>query len=303
MSSATSFRTLVDIRAWGRVVGVCLIFVGFALATATLILAVKYQWHDGPFQISSVTHDMPEADYANLWAAGKFAAAGHAASLYDGSSFFAWRQETFGATVQRLDWLYPPPMVALGLAVERIPLLPGYFLWLLLTSSVSVWVLRTAGLSWRVVLLGLSGPPTWRGMILGQYAPTAAALTVAALLLASRAPVRAGLAAALVTLKPQVGIFVPIVLAAQRRWAAFMAASLATTAIGVVTTGVLGSGIWSAFLHDGSASGRAILETHFAHGYPVNAASVFWMARSFDLPIALCYAVQVSTAVTGAGLS
>jgi alpha-1,2-mannosyltransferase len=307
MDNAASARTSILRACVGggitRLLVAGFLSLAFAVAVLTVIGIVRNQWHDGPYQVSSITHGMPEADYSNLWAAGKIAAAGHSETLYDGQNFVAWRQRTFGDGIERLDWLYPPPMVALGLVVTRLPLLPGYFLWILVTSSLSVWALRGAGLSWSVVLFGLFGPPTWRGMILGQYAPMAAAFSVAALLQAGRAPIRAGLAVAFVTLKPQLGSLIPVVWIAQRRWAALVAASLGTLSIAAASTAALGVGIWPAFLVGSSVSGRALLETVFPGGYPVNGASVYWMARSFGLPLVICYVAQIATAVIAAGLA
>ena len=287
----------------GRVLAAGFLLLAFGVAVAIAILVVRKQWHDGPYQVSSDTRGMPEADYSSLWAVGKLAAAGHAESAYDGPGFAAWRQEVFGPGLERLDWLYPPPMIAMGAAAALLPLLPGYFLWLLLTSGLAIWALRGAGLRWSVVLFGLFGPPTWRGMLLGQFAPLAAALTVAGLLRAGQAPIRAGLMVAFVTLKPQLGCLIPIVWLARRRWTALAAVLAGTLAIVVVSTAMLGTEIWAAFLRGGGASGRALLETVFVRGYPVNAASVFWMARSFGLPIFACYAVQIATALIAAGLA
>lgn len=243
---------------------------------------------------------MPEADYSLLWAAGKMASAGHATALYDGPSFAAWREGLFGPGLQQLDWIYPPPMVALGMAVAHVPLLPGYFLWVALTCGAAIWALRWAGLSWTVVLLGLFGPPTWRGMILGQYAPLAGALVVAGLLTARRAPVAAGLEMALATFKPHLGILVPLVWIAQRRWRAFGIAAASLFGLAALSTVLLGTAVWTAFLHGSRLSDRALLETYFDTGIPANVASVFWMARSFGASISASYIAQMSTAAVAA---
>ncbi len=268
-----------------------------ALALALAFSELRAQWHDGPHAISSVTHEMPEVDFSLLWSAGKMVAAGKGALLYDGPSFALWRQHLFGAGLQRLDWLYPPPMVAVGIAVSQIPLIPGYFLWMLVVFGVSVLVLRGAGLSWQVVIFGLLGPPMWRGLAIGQYAPLAGALVVAGLLTARRAPVRAGIALAFATLKPHLGILVPIVWVAQRRRTAFCVAAVGTVGLAAVSTASLGPGIWPAFLHGSATSARMLVETPTPTGYPLNAASVFWMARSFGASVALSYAVQAIAAI------
>ena len=271
-----------------------LLMVG--LATGRVAIAVVHQWHDGPFRISSVTGGMPEADYSLLWAAGRMAAAGQATDLYDGPRFARAREQLFGPGLQQLDWIYPPPTIMVGIAVSQIPLLPGYFLWLCLLCGGSIWALRGAGLSWPVVLFGLFGPPTWRALLLGQYSPLAASLVVAGLLQARRRPFRAGIALTLATFKPQLGLLAPIVLLARGNWTALFVAIAGTLALAIMSTAWLGIGIWPAFLHGSSSSGRTLLYSFFPGGDQFHAASVFWMARSFGASIVLSYAAQALAA-------
>lgn len=285
---------LTNIIRFGAVIFVSLMMM---MAIFSSYFELRAQWHDGLYKISSLTHEMPEVDYSLLWAAGKLASTGHASQLYDGPSFATWRRHLFGDGLQRLDWLYPPPMVALGMAVSRLPLLPGYFLWMALVCVISMWALRGAGLSWRVVLLGFFGPPMWRGLAIGQIAPLAASLVAAGLLEAKGAPVRAGIKLALATLKAHLGVLVPVVWLAQRRWPAFCVATIGTIGLAALSTAVLGFGMWATFLHGSGVSARALVEAPTPSGFPLNAASVFWMARSFSLSIELAYAAQITAAI------
>ncbi|MDA8251298.1 MAG: glycosyltransferase family 87 protein [Rhodospirillales bacterium] len=256
-----------------------------------------WQWRDGVDQVSTRALVMPEADYSLLWSAGNMAAAGHPVDVYDGLKLLTWRQRLFGPIFNRLDWMYPPPVLALGVGVSRFPLLSGYFVWITMICGASVWVLRAAGLSWRVVMLGLFGPPTWTCIALGQHAPLVASLVVAGLLRSRAAPVRAGIQVALATFKPHLGILVPIVWIAQRRWTAFVTAAIVTLLLAAGSTALLGVGIWSAFLRGTGLSGRDLLEHFFKGGFPSYAASVFWMARSFGGSLAVSYAAQAVAAV------
>lgn len=277
--------------------GASVVTCALLAAAMTVWIHAWGQWHDGPARLSSSTHVMPEGDFSLLWSAGRMAADGHAAGVYDGSKLLEWRRHAFGPGFRRLDWMYPPPVLALGVAVSRFPLLPGYFLWDLLICAVSLWVLRGAGLPWRVVLPGFFGPPTWTCLVLGQHAPLVGAFVVGGLLRARQAPVRAGMQVALATFKPHLGVLVPLVWLAQRRWPAFAVAAAGTLLLAAVGTVLLGPGIWPAFLHGTGESGQALLGKYFAHGYPIWAASVFWMMRSFDAPAGAAYAVQGITAL------
>jgi hypothetical protein len=280
-----------------RILMLSLLLFGWVAALATLRAHLRAQWHDGAYRVSSRAQTMAEGDYSLLWTAGQLAAAGHPTDIYDGIKLLQWREQTLGAGWSRLDWLYPPPMIALGLAAARLPLLPGYIAWLVLSCGLSCLALRAAGLSWRIVLFGLFGPPTWTSLALGQFAPLAASLVFAGLLQAHRAPLRAGLGVAAATLKPHLGLLVPVVWIAQRRWAAFGAAAGGTLILAAVSTVLFGMAIWPAFLHGAGASGRTLLETGFGGGFPVWGASVFWMIRSFGGTIDLAYAAQALAAV------
>lgn len=273
------------------------------LAVGTFGARVWAQWHDGPFRVSSLTHTMPEGDFSLVWSAGRLAAAGHAADVYDGPKLLAWRRELFGPDSSRLDWVYPPPMLALGLAFAGFPLLPGYVLWQALIWGVSVRVLRTAGLSWRVVLFGLFGTPAWTGLVLGQYAPLASSLVFAGLIRARCLPLTAGLYVATAALKPHLGILVPVAWIAQRRWAAFASAAFGTLALAAGSAVLFSPAIWPIFFRGTGISGRALLETWFRDGFPAWGASVFWAVRSFGGNLGLAYAMQAIAAAFAATMT
>ncbi len=273
-----------------------LLFMLF-VSVFTMVLSLKQQWHDGPSRVSSITHRMPELDYALLWAAGKMAVAEDANQLYDGPRFLAWREKILKSNLFRLDWIYPPPMIALAMLVANVPLLLGYIVWTVLISGIATLVLRGSGLSWRVVLLGLFGPPTWRGIMSGQYAPLAAALVMAGLLRARKAPVPAGIYLAFASLKPHLGVLVPIVWIAQRRWAAFAIATTGIAILATISTFLFGIEIWSAFLHGSSTSVRLLLEPKFPEAYWGGTASVYWMVRSFGASPSASYGVQFLAAL------
>jgi len=127
----------------------------------------------------------------------------------------------------------------------------------------------------------------------------AAALLVAAALRARRAPVWAGVLAAMVTLKPHVGLLLPIAWAGQRHWRAFVVAGICTLLLAAVSTLVLGGDTWVAFVYGGSGSGKALLQA-MPTAYPLNAASVFWMLRSVGVSIPTAYGGQGVAAVAAA---
>ncbi len=245
---------------------------------------------------------MPEADFSNFWAAGRLGWAGRAAEAYDLDLFQAWKEKVLAPGLALLPWLYPPPMLLLAAAWALLPLLPAFLAWTALSCAAAALLLRAAGRPWAIVLIGCFGPPTWRGLLLGQFSPLATALVATALLLSGRRPGAAGVMGSLATLKPQLGLLLPVAWLAQRRWNAFGIAAAGTVLLLALSVVVLGTDVLPAFRRGAGEAGQTFLEQQ-ASAFPVAAASVFWMARGFGAPVAVAYAAQALGALAALAIT
>jgi hypothetical protein len=152
-----------------------------------------------------------------------------------------------GQTVQ--PFLSPPPVAWLAALLAPLPYWPSYYVWAFLTfmafTLALVWASTDAGLV-RWVAAGAALTPWWvmHAVHLGQVVPLVAAGVVLAWRLArERRDLAAGIALALVLLKPNTAVLVPFALLAAGRFrvfAAWVAASLIVAAIALVTLGSLG---------------------------------------------------------------
>jgi hypothetical protein len=152
-----------------------------------------------------------------------------------------------GQTVQ--PFLSPPPVAWLAALLAPLPYWPSYYVWASLTfmalTLALVWASTDAGVV-RWVAAGAALAPWWvmHAVHLGQVVPLVAAGVVVAWRLArERRDLAAGIALALVLLKPNTALLVPFALLAAGRFrvfAAWVAAGLIVAAIALVTLSPLG---------------------------------------------------------------
>jgi hypothetical protein len=175
-------------------------------------------------------------DMLAFLSAARLAAQGQAASAYDWASFQMVQAEVLGTGPQAigglLGWLNPPHFF-----FAVLPLAPLGYGWAWL-----VWVLATAALlaaaCWSVlprapaVVAVLAAPATLLTASVGQNGMLVAALFAWIFALLDRRPVLAGVALGLLTVKPQFGLLMPLLLVLTGRWRAFGAA--AAVAVGAM---------------------------------------------------------------------
>ena len=149
-----------------------------------------------------------------------------------------------GQTAQ--PFLSPLPVAWLAALLAPLPYWPSYYVWAFLTfmalTLALVWASTGVGLA-RWVAAGAALAPWWviHAVHLGQVVPlVAAGVALAWRLARERRDIAAGIALAVVLLKPNTALLVPFALLAAGRFrvfAAWVAAGLVVAAIAVVTLG------------------------------------------------------------------
>jgi hypothetical protein len=221
--------------------------------------------------------------------------------VYQPDAFLAWRHQLLFAGAQRLDWFYPPPSLLPVLAISYLPFNIAYVVWTIGFIFGAALLLRWAGLSWPVILLGLVSPAALWTIEMGQFEILTGALLVAGLLMAGRSPMQAGGLLGLLMVKPQAALLVPVAMLASRNRRAIAAGVLVVGALLAATTLLFGFGVWRIFLAYGPAASRFTL-TGIMLGIE-RGVSVFWMARSLGGGLALSYVLQGGAALVAAVLT
>jgi len=187
-------------------------------------------------------------DFVNIWHGGHEAIAHGARGVYDR---MAYRRTLYPETGLRgfYTFSYPPHMLLLSLPFG----LTGYLVALALWSGLGLalfwhaarpW-LRDVGLpGWSVLVLPAAIVNIWAG----HFGFLIGALALYGWRAAQSHPVRSALAFAVMTVKPHMGILVPVILAMKRQWQTILLAGLGMAALVALSVVMFGVDAWTIWL-------------------------------------------------------
>ena len=189
-----------------------------------------------------------EGDYMGVYTAGKFTLQGEPVAAYD------WKRHK--AAQRQLDdnpkggfypWPYPPSFL---LVAATLAILPYYFsmlTWALATFAAFWAAIARISLSRRDMLLMLATPAAWLNLYIGQNGSLTAALIGFGLIMLPARPVAAGICIGLLSIKPHLGLLIPVALLAGGYHRAFASAAVTVVALALATTVAFGVEPWFAF--------------------------------------------------------
>jgi hypothetical protein len=239
----------------------------------------------------------PVGDFSMAWLTGELARHGSWQQIYDDAQYAVQYRKVFNTTATSLPYLYPPTLVLLIAAFSYLPVKIGYCLWIVGGLLAVTCALRTAGARRATIVMTLVSPPALYNILLGQNGAYTAALFISALTLAGSKPIRAGVLAALLTVKPHLGLLIPLIWICQRRWRAFLIAVLGTGFLLAITLMVFQFNAWHFFFTIAVPQMREILVVRFPQSYMASAISVFVMARAFGASVAEANAIQLCVTI------
>lgn len=187
-------------------------------------------------------------DYAAFWTAAKAMAAGDAAAIYKPEAFKQWLFE-IGPPRERwgLTWQYPPTYFLVIGFLALMPYAAGYALWTGGGLAIFAASARGAGLRGEALVILLAAPAVFQAVITGQNGFLTATLLLSATMLVDKRPALAGLCAAMLTIKPQLGLLLPIAYIAGGHWRAFGTAAVGSIGLAGASVAVFGFAPWAAF--------------------------------------------------------
>ncbi|MEO7785166.1 MAG: glycosyltransferase family 87 protein [Terracoccus sp.] len=223
------------------------------VAATVFVTAMVTSWLTVPDQV-------PLADFAARWSAGRLLVEGRAVELYDLAAQTSVQQTATGTS--RSSWFVSPPFVALVLApLGALPYALAGVAWTLLSVgalTLSFMLLRPYApevltRDWRLTLLvAAASYPVLQVFLVGQDS-CFVLLTLAGgiRLLDAGRDVVAGVVLALGLMKPQLIFVVPIVLLVQRRGralGAFVASAVVLALLSLAVVGPSGIRDWVALI-------------------------------------------------------
>lgn len=272
-----------------------LLHIGAATALVAFVsfCIMWVQWQSAATGISTLS-----GDFISFWTAGQLALEGRAADAYHEIPHFFTQ---LALHHDPDDWaylafFYPPFVLLPCAALALLPYFPALCVWLAGTCAayaaglraLTPKALRTRESVW-VLFLGYPAVMVNAGF--GQNGCLSAALFAGAAVWLDRRPALAGVFIGCLAYKPQLGIVVPLALAAAGRWRCFAAAAATVLVLAAAATVFFGFAIWPAFLA-GAAEARDNWMEAFNPLYLRFWISVFGVVRLHDEPLALAYTLQ-----------
>ncbi|TCL73118.1 glycosyltransferase family 87 protein [Rhizobium sp. BK251] len=249
-------------------------------------------WHLEADGFSPVSEKLPYWDFTNLWAGGVLASNGSVETIFDVESYRAFLRQMFTPRLADQEWSYPPSILLIGIPLSQLPIFPAYVLWTAGTIALLHFALRPLSLPPLAHLACLLSPAGFINAALGQNGALTAALLIGGLSLVFSRPVIAGILFGLLTMKPHLGLLIPICLLASGSYRAFLSATVTAVLLFLVTGLALGFDVWQVFMEKTAPMMSSILEAPYPQTYHSHAMTVFVMARWLGLDVAGAYVVQ-----------
>lgn len=193
-------------------------------------------------------YEMIGRDFVNIWQGGQMAAVGQSERVYDRPAYREDLKKNVGIS-GIFAFSYPPHMLAFSVPFGALPYITSLTAWSLLTLGLFIlaarpW-LRDADLPlWIVLLL----PGTINNLASGHFGALIGALALFGWRNAGSRPLASGVAFALMTVKPHLGVLVPLVLALYSRWRVVLTATIGTAILVAASAVLLGPQIWMVWI-------------------------------------------------------
>jgi Glycosyltransferase family 87 len=213
--------------------------------------------------------------------------------IYDRSKLDAF-QETLGS--QHFPCPYPPSYYFLVSPIGLLDFYPAYAAWILGTFALYLAVSCHRKQSRWATFVILFAPATVLTFAFGQTGFLTSALMVGGFRLIANRPVLSGIFFGLVSIKPQVGILIPITLISARLWQTLAAASATVLLLVLASSAAFGWSIWPLWLSQllAHADWSATIKPQYM---PTIIANLTFLG--VDLPVARLIQLAVTIAVAG----
>ncbi|MBI2256286.1 MAG: DUF2029 domain-containing protein [Proteobacteria bacterium] len=198
-------------------------------------------------------------DFVNTWLGAKLTLAGDVSPLFDFNAYNRLLKELFNAHFPNHMWSYPPHLLPLVAPLGALPYPLAYAIWCFATWLTFLLGSRALGFRDMDLLLLATSPAICMNIIAGQTGALAAGCLMLALAYSARRPIIAGIAVAVLTVKPQFGLIIPIEWLLRRRFLAIAIGVAATLALVGLSLAILGASAWQGFFDVTMPSMRTVM--------------------------------------------
>jgi len=238
------------------------------------------------------------SDFFAQWSFARFARIGDAALIYQADALHAFQLTLEPALRQTFPFPYPPSYLFAIWPLGWLPYGTAYLLWDGVTLALFLWAVFGTHARSVMVWLVLLAPVTILALIQGQNGLLTSALLVGGMRLMGERPVLGGVLLGLATIKPQLGVLVPLALIGAGYWRTLAAAGMTAVLLAVATGLVFGWEVWPAWL--GQLAGHAEYLDRSVSNYlkPTIMANLVL----FGVAVPVAHAIQACVGVTVAAI-
>ena len=266
-------------------------FVKLALAFGIVVAGVEVGW----VLLAPLPYDafgyIIGRDFVATWAGAKAALGGDPGQYFGYEAFNALLRGYFGAGYPAHIWSYPPHLLLLTWPLGLLPYMTAYILYCVLGCALYVAVVRDGERRADHLLLLVLAPAVTMNIWTGQNGFLTAALLIGGLLQLDRRPVLSGILFGILTIKPQLGFLLPVMLVMTGRWRVIVAAGATAIALVALTSAVFGTKVWTDYLELAMPVQSSAI-TEGGGFFVANMPTAFMNMRLIGLAAPLTYTLQ-----------
>jgi hypothetical protein len=249
-------------------------------------LVALAEWRTG-------NHVAPLRDGANVWEAARLVLSGRLNVVFD-----PYYPQPFLQGIGFRGWAYPPSMLLIAVPFGLLSPLPAVLLYDAISLCILAACLRAARFGWAFSAAIILSPAALDDLADSQNGAFVAGLLIAGLWRAEAQPWLGGALLGLATVKPQLGLLIPVYLLARGNWRAIAGATITAAVLGAASSLAFGLTSWPFYfgrILPFMAHALVVLTAEPGLGPQAMMMSVFSLAREAGSSVTLAYAVQAAS--------
>ena len=240
-------------------------------------------------------------DFLNFWIAGRHAWESDPGRYYDMLHYQQTMAPLVGPDYPGQIWSYPPAVMLIAAPFGLLPYLPALAIWTAIGPVVFLLALRQWTRDPLLLVAATLAPAAIFGLISGQFHYIVAAILLTVLRRRNNRPWLAGAMLGLLIVKPQLGLFFPLLFLVERNFRAIAAAAIAMLAIAALTALIWGPAVWYAYVSVGIPTQSLVLSDPVAGSAPFM-PTVLMNLRGAGVGLSTASAVQAAASLVAAAM-
>jgi len=266
-------------------------FFKLAFAFGVLVLGLEIGYlHYSPMPYDPVGY-LIGRDFANTWVGGALALSLHPQSHFAVDAYNALLAEKFGAQYPLHIWSYPPHFLLFTWPFALMPYILAYVVYCVAGLLVYVAVVSDGERRADHLVLLILAPAVTVNIWCGQNGFWTAALLAGGLIQLDRRPLLAGVLFGVLSIKPQLGVLLPLMLTLTGRWRTIVSAAITIAALLALTSVIFGADAWTAYVNDAMPVQTSVFLRDYEN-FMTHMPTAFMNARIAGLSLPIAAALQ-----------